>query len=230
MRKLIHTDVGNCFSVKNETVTSVIKVIISLAISFVLGATCRSETPAPDMAKPGKELCKDIYGDPLPPGAIARMGKIRRPDKSWVTCVVFSPDGKTLASASYDKTVRLWEVASSKEIRQFQGQQDRVKSVAFSPDGKMLASAGWDKTVRLWDIASGKETHKLKGHNLPITAVVFSPDGKKLASASGDKTVRLWDWASESVSKKPAVRSCQGKIGCLHEQDTLSQRPHRPPV
>ena len=107
--------------------------------------------------------------------------------------VAFSPDGKTLASGGWDKTVRLWDVATGTEKKILRGHLDSIHSVAFSPDGKTLASGGWDKTVRLWDVATGTEKKILRGHLDSIYSVAFSPDGKTLASGSSDGTVGLWD-------------------------------------
>jgi len=107
--------------------------------------------------------------------------------------VAFSLDGKTLASASSDMTIKLWDVATGKERRSL-GRNGVVRSVAFSPDGRTLALAS-DEAVNLWDVANGKEPATLDWHTA-VKAVAFSLDGKSLASASGDKTVKLWDVAN----------------------------------
>jgi WD40 repeat protein len=107
--------------------------------------------------------------------------------------ISFSPDGKMLASASVDKTVKLWDTSTSEEIKTLTGHTSGVYGISFSPDGKMLASASVDKTVKLWDTSTGKEIKTLTGHTNAVWGISFSPDGKMLASASVDKTVKLWD-------------------------------------
>ncbi|BDA69287.1 hypothetical protein CAL7716_034530 [Calothrix sp. PCC 7716] len=110
-----------------------------------------------------------------------------------VGSIVFSPDGKTLASASNDKTIKLWDVGTGKQITSLTGHQGWVTSVVFSPDGKTLASASDDKTIKLWNLKTGKEISSLTGHQNTVRSVVFSPDGKTLASASDDNTIKLWN-------------------------------------
>src|SRR5262249_19469852 len=127
--------------------------------------------------------------------------------KDIVFTVVFSPDGKYLMSTSggdrqdgkwsegQDHSMRLWDLKTGKEVRQFGTPKDWVLCAEFSPDGTLAASGtrNKDPIVRLWDVATGKELKQLKGHTSGIRSVSFSPDGKTLASAGYDYRIRLWD-------------------------------------
>jgi len=127
------------------------------------------------------------------------------PQQSPILSVAFSPDGKTLATGSAGKTLRVWDVASRQPLGEpLRGHENVVNSVAFSPDGKILATGSADKTVRLWDVASRKPLGEpLRGHEEAVYSVAFSPDGKTLASGSRDKTVRLWNVASRQPLGEP---------------------------
>lgn len=108
-----------------------------------------------------------------------------------VTDISFSRNGELIATASNDKTVKLWS-RDGKEIKSLrEGHSDGVTSVAFSPDGKIIASGSKDKKIILWNL-DGKQIKTLSGHGDWVTDVSFSPDGQIIASASEDKTVRLW--------------------------------------
>ena len=112
---------------------------------------------------------------------------------TWVRSVAFSPDGKLLASGSWDTTIGLWNVETGREIRVLTGHTRGVESVAFSPDGKLLASGSWDNTIGLWNVETGREIRVLTGHTRGVESVAFSPDGKLLASGSWDTTIGLWN-------------------------------------
>jgi predicted NACHT family NTPase len=117
-----------------------------------------------------------------------------------VLSVAFSPDGERLASASADRTIKVWNTAGGRLILDLKGHTDDILCVAFSPDGDRLASASSDSKVKIWDADSGQEMQTLEGHTFGVNCVAFSPDGKRLASASADKMVKVWDTVSGQVT------------------------------
>ena len=111
-----------------------------------------------------------------------------------VASVALTGDAKTLASGSYDATIKLWDLAPGKETATLRGHTAGVYSVAFTPDGKTLASGSHDDTARLWDVAAGREISAFK-HGYHVKRVAFTPDGKTLISA-GEGPIKLWDVAT----------------------------------
>ncbi len=115
-----------------------------------------------------------------------------------VHSVAFSPDGRFALSGSEDLTLKLWEVATGKELRSFTGHTGSVSSVAFSPDGRFAISGGgtsYRGELKLWDLATGEEVRSFSGHSSDVKSVAFSPDGRFGLSGS-DRTLKLWEVAT----------------------------------
>src|SRR5262249_9807073 len=147
-----------------------------------------AERPAQEKDKPART---DRYGDPLPDGALVRLGTTRLRHTSQVNQVFFAPDGKTVASKGQDDTVELWDVATGKLVRSLRLGGDRV---SFSGDGKKLAS--WKKNqLWLWDAKTGEQLHKIELKlelDQQVLKLALSSDGKTAASGEMGGVIRLW--------------------------------------
>jgi len=120
---------------------------------------------------------------------------------SWVTAVAFSPDGRRLASGSWDSTVKFWDVATGAPVRSISNKTGKVQALAFSADGRWLAGESYSNEVTVWDAHTGAAAHTLAGSkpmglfggNNYVYSIDFSADGRWLGSAVDDRTVRVWD-------------------------------------
>ncbi|HMF18806.1 MAG TPA: sigma-70 family RNA polymerase sigma factor [Gemmataceae bacterium] len=125
-------------------------------------------------------------------GKKLRHRAVEDPDQAAVMSAVFSPDSKTVFTATY-RTIRLWDIARGKQLQQFIAHEAKITCLAISPDGKTLAVVGSDPTIRLWDVATRKERRRLEGHEGQVTSLSWSADSQTLASGSADGTALVWD-------------------------------------
>ncbi|KAJ6575629.1 WD40 repeat-like protein [Mycena vulgaris] len=119
------------------------------------------------------------------------LSRLRHDDS--VNSVAFSSDGSRAISGSRDKTIRIWNVSTGKQLQQLDGHNDSVNSVTFSSDGSRAISGSHDKTIRIWDVSTGKQLQQLDGHDGWVNSITFSLDGSRAISGSRDKTIRIWD-------------------------------------
>jgi RNA polymerase sigma factor (sigma-70 family) len=215
-----------------------------LALAYGLAELSARPAEPAAVVQPGEKARVDRFGDPLPAGAVARLGTMHW-NHPGALCVACSPDGRTVVSGGPDRTVRLWDSNTGKELHRLTGHKapdprvphdflpgefntnlEGVQAVAFSKDSKLLATGAADGTVRLWDVATGKETAKLAGHDGLVRSVAFSPDGKLLATRTvpytsgnqqvGDGVLRLWDVkAAKEIHKLGGLKDSTGKYKYL---------------
>jgi RNA polymerase sigma factor (sigma-70 family) len=146
----------------------------------------------------------DGFGDPLPVGALRRLGTLRfRQGGGQINALLLSADGKTLVSNTYygSRTVCVWDAATGRLLYSLPGHYEENRALALSPDGKTLAT-GDAASIRFWDLASGKKVRQLQAPLDEVQGLAFSPDGNTLASGHGGNTVLLWDLASGTVAAR----------------------------
>lgn len=163
---------------------------------------------------PPTQPYRDRYGDPLPEAAIIRLGSIHLRHEGPVTSISLTPNGKTMASVSHDGTIRLWEVATGRKLRQWHAHDQGAFGIAYFPDGTHLVSGGGDKLLRLWDATTGQEIRRFVGHQDRVRCLALSADGRTLASGCGgenfgsaERVIRLWD-----VATGQELRQCAGHV------------------
>ncbi len=113
--------------------------------------------------------------------------------QGWVISVSYSPDGQTLASGSFNGSIKVWDIETGAEITTLTGHQGWISGVSYSPDGKTLASSSRDGSIKLWDVEMGVEITTLTGNQGSIRSLRYTPDGKTLASGGKDGSLKVWD-------------------------------------
>jgi RNA polymerase sigma factor (sigma-70 family) len=187
--------------------TTVLLLFVGL-LSGVGGLALLAFTAAPPDARrdgasqapsgPGQKTLTDHLGDPLPPRARLRLGSSRLRHAGSVGPVVFSPDGKTLATGGTDNAIRVWDVATGRQTRLLLGHRGSLVALAFSADGKRLVSgsAHEPERFRSWDLASGKQLWSCQPPGRLVYATAFAPDGRTVALANDAGLVVLLDAAN----------------------------------
>ena len=174
-------------------------------------------------ASNGQQTRTDALGDPLPPGALLRLGSQRWRADATITLAAFRPDGKTVLTVGIDQVVQIWDLATGKEVRRFEA-AGLVTDVPFSGrsgptgrgfqggrglpfgagitlsgDGKVLACQSRDGIIRTWAVETGKELRRFAGTRVSASRLALSHDGKRLAAATVDQGIALWEGASDTA-------------------------------
>lgn len=177
-----------------------------MSIRTMLLAACLL-TPA--LASAQTPPARDVHGDSLPEGVLARLGTVRWRHGAAISFVGLLPDGKHLVSDSHDGTLRLWDVATGVEVRRFVKEakasagpnpfpflallRSAGDGAALAPDGRLLAAGAPDGTITLWHVATGRVARSFKHGAKPFVALLFTPDGELLIAKDAEGTLQVWD-------------------------------------
>jgi len=113
--------------------------------------------------------------------------------KDRVTAVAATPDGTRIVSASFDGTLKVWNLQTGELLRTLEGHTSHINAVVVTPDGVCAISGSWDNTIGMWDLESGENVRTLEGHTKAVMSVAVTSDGQRVVSGSRDKTLRVWD-------------------------------------
>jgi WD40 repeat protein len=142
-------------------------------------------------AEKGRPWLRPMISSLTPPGG--PLIRTLSGHSFWVNAVTLTPDGQRAVSASKDRTLKIWDMKSGRELQTLTGHSDWVRAVTLTPDGRQAVSASRDRTLKIWDMKSGRELQTLTGHSDGVNAVTLTPDGQCAISTSDDNTLKIWN-------------------------------------
>jgi WD40 repeat protein len=210
---------------------------IFAAVPSALPSAKKADAASPQPTSP--QAAADRFGDPLPAGALARLGTVRLRHDEVISCVIVAADGNSFMAADWDGVVRLWDTSTGRLIRQLKNRDGKIFCATLSPDGKTAATGNWDGSVRLWDTSTGDVTLALKPFSKEVNALTFTPDGKRLVGTSGSlgddsNSIAMWNvsdgqqiWRNEETTgmvESLSVSPDGALIFCLEWSRLLTAR------
>lgn len=173
------------------SVAAALAIGISLLRPSLLFTNDSQTSSSPALSTPQSPSQSPVATRIPQPITAATRSLLGHTDTVWA--VAISPDGKTLVSSSFDKTMRLWNLPTGTWRQTLSGHTDAVRAIAVSADNQTLVSGSGDKTIKIWDLQTGELIRTIAGHVGPVWAVALSPDSQTLASGSYDGTIKTWD-------------------------------------
>jgi len=174
--------------------------------------------PAPAAAS--SELADDL-GDPLPPGAVARLGTVRLRQTMPAFCVAFAHDGNTFATGHGDGSVRIWEVSTGRLVRRIAAHSDVVTALAFPPGGWTIVSGSHDHTIRYWALHDGNEVRRIDAP-APVAALLLAPDRRSLYAAAGRRILAYEPDSGNRLDQLRTEHPCGGAMAALPDRTILA--------
>jgi RNA polymerase sigma factor (sigma-70 family) len=170
-------------------------VLMAAGVGLAVGTNATlPDTPPQGRSVASRQVKTDLFGDPLPDGALLRLGTLRQRHATSTSRAAFTPDNNTVIVSDMGGWVIYWDVATGKEIRRLRADPSNISAMALSPDGKRLAIGTWGK-VRLLDARTGAPVSTWEVTNDAVTQIAFTPDGKTAGLRYQGKSIELWDVA-----------------------------------